>query len=107
MTACRPMPWPITGNLTVTGQTAAGYVAVTDVSTTAPGTSTINFPLADTRANGITAPLGTGGDAGALWFVFGPGRGKGTQLILRPDRLLQVRQRLRRRSPEHLARSSG
>ncbi len=72
----------VTGNLTVTGQTAAGYVSVTDVSTTAPGTSTINFPLADTRANGITAPLGTGGDAGALWFVFETRTGKGTQLIL-------------------------
>jgi len=72
----------ITGNLTVTGQTSAGYVSVTDVSTALPATSTINFPLADTRANGITAPLGTGGDAGALWFVFETRAGKGTQLIL-------------------------
>ena len=72
----------ITGNLTVTGQTSAGYIAVTDTSTALPTTSTINFPLADTRANGITAPLGTAGDAGELWFVFRTHAGKGTQLVL-------------------------
>jgi hypothetical protein len=72
----------VTGNLTVTGQTAAGYVSLTDVSTALPATSTINFPLGDTRANGITAPLGTGGDAGELWFVYRSAGGKGSQLIL-------------------------
>ncbi len=70
----------ITGNLTITGQTAAGRVALTDVSNAAPTTSTINFPLGDTRANGVTVPLGSG--TGELWFVYQASTGKGTQLIL-------------------------
>ena len=43
-----------------------------------PLTSTINFPLGDTRANGITAPLG----AGLLWFDYQPRAGKTVQMIL-------------------------
>ncbi|MGH2512543.1 MAG: hypothetical protein ACRDGQ_07645, partial [Candidatus Limnocylindrales bacterium] len=72
----------ITGNLTVTGQTSAGYISVTELSDAAPTTSTLNFPLGDTRANGITAPLGSGADAGKLWFVFRTHAGRGTQLVL-------------------------
>ncbi len=68
----------ITGNLTITGQTAGGYVSVTDVSDSAPTTSTINFPLGDIRANGITSTLG----ATDLWFVYKPAAGKHVQLIL-------------------------
>ena len=68
----------ITGNLTVTAQTGPGYVAVTDVSVALPLTSTINFPLGDTRANGITAPLGSGD----LWFDYQPRAGKTVQMIL-------------------------
>src|SRR5438105_4735583 len=64
--------WPvlrsaITGNLTVTGQTAAGYVAITTTSQANPSTSTINFPVGDNRANGLTSPLGAGGK---LWAVY-------------------------------------
>jgi hypothetical protein len=51
----------VTGNLTVTGQTAAGYLSLTTVPDNAPGTSTINFPVGDVRANGVAAPLGAGG----------------------------------------------
>ena len=72
----------ITGNLSVTAQTAAGYVAITTTSVLHPTTSTINFPLGDTRGNGITVPLGTGGDAGKLWFVYQLGSTKHVQLIL-------------------------
>ncbi|HLY15201.1 MAG TPA: hypothetical protein VKR24_12700, partial [Candidatus Limnocylindrales bacterium] len=68
----------ITGNLTITGQTAAGYVSVTAASISNPSTSTINFPLGDTRANGITVPLGSG----SLWFVYEHAAGKHVQLIL-------------------------
>ncbi len=68
----------ITGNLTVTAQTGPGFVAVTDASVANPLTSTINFPLGDTRANGITAPLG----AGDLWFDYQPRAGKTVQMIL-------------------------
>jgi hypothetical protein len=51
----------VTGNLTVTGQTAPGYFALSPVATNSPTTSTLNFPLADIRANGVTVPLGAGG----------------------------------------------
>jgi hypothetical protein len=51
----------ITGNVTVTGQTAAGYLAVTPVATNTPTTATLNFPLADNRGNGLTVALGAGG----------------------------------------------
>ena len=57
----------ITGNLTVTGQTALGYVALTTASNATPGTSTLNFPINDDRANGVTTPLGAGG---VLWAVY-------------------------------------
>ncbi len=57
----------VTGNLTVTGQTAAGYLALTSAGTTKPTTSTINFPLGDTRANGVTVALGPDGK---LWIIF-------------------------------------
>jgi len=68
----------ITGNLTVTAQTGAGFVSVTDTSVASPTTSTINFPLADNRANGITVPLGSGD----LWFIYEATASKHVQLIL-------------------------
>jgi hypothetical protein len=33
-----------------------------------PETSTINFPLGDTRANGVTVALGTGGKLDAMYW---------------------------------------
>ncbi|HLY14509.1 MAG TPA: hypothetical protein VKR24_09165 [Candidatus Limnocylindrales bacterium] len=69
----------ITGNLTVTGQTAAGYASITTASDPNPETSSINFPLADDRANGVTVPLN---DLGGLWLVYHAGTGKKTDLIL-------------------------
>ncbi len=57
----------LTGNLTVTGQTAAGYLALTSASTVKPTTSTLNFPVGDTRANGVTIALGAGGK---LWIIY-------------------------------------
>jgi hypothetical protein len=61
----------VTGNVTVTGQSRNGYVTVAPslVSGTEPPTSTINFPLGDTRANGITVPLA----AGKLDFMYWSG----------------------------------
>jgi len=51
----------VTGNLTVTNQTSAGFVALTPDPTNSPTTSTLNFPLGDNRANGVTVALsGTG-----------------------------------------------
>ena len=51
----------ITGNLTVTGQTKAGYLSLTPTSIAAPTTSSLNFPVGDTRANNVTVKLGAGG----------------------------------------------
>ncbi|HLY14636.1 MAG TPA: fibronectin type III domain-containing protein, partial [Candidatus Limnocylindrales bacterium] len=60
----------VTGNLTVTGQTAPGYLSLTTVATNTPGTSTLNFPLGDNRANGVTVPLGTNGSEGTLSVTY-------------------------------------
>jgi spore germination protein YaaH len=57
----------VTGNLTVTNQTGLGYVALTTTSQALPATSTLNFPVGDNRANGVTVPLS--GD-GKLWVVY-------------------------------------
>jgi hypothetical protein len=69
----------ITGNLTAVGQTAAGFVSVTLTSNSNPATSNLNFPLGDTRANGITVPLSASHDA---WIVYKASTGKKTHLIL-------------------------
>jgi hypothetical protein len=49
-----------TGNLTVTSQTRAGWLSVTPFPDNAPPTSTLNFPVGDNRANGVTVALGAG-----------------------------------------------
>ncbi|HEY7936308.1 MAG TPA: hypothetical protein VID26_04175, partial [Candidatus Limnocylindrales bacterium] len=54
----------VTGNLTVVNPSYGGYVSVTSAATNTPTTSTLNFPAHDTRANAVTAPLGTGGKLG-------------------------------------------
>ena len=41
-------------------------------------TSTINFLMGDTRANGVTTTLGSGD----LWFVYRPTAGKTVQIVL-------------------------
>src|SRR5262249_16205579 len=48
---------PITGNLTGVAQRKAGYVSLGPIATSMPTTSTINFPLGDVRANGVTLSL--------------------------------------------------
>jgi hypothetical protein len=59
----------ITGNLTVTGQTSSGYLSLIDaVRGGAPVVSTLNFPTGDTRANGVTLPLGPGGTLSVTFF---------------------------------------
>ncbi len=77
--AMAPDAQAVTGNLTVTAQTAAGYAAITTVADPNPATSTINFPLGDTRANGVTVTLS---GAGSLWLVYHAGSGKKASLIL-------------------------
>jgi hypothetical protein len=60
----------VTGTVTVTGQTQEGYVTVAPSLTSGvrPPTSTINFPLGDTRSNGITVALATGGKLAFMYW---------------------------------------
>jgi hypothetical protein len=63
----------VIGNVTVVGQTSRGFVSVTPIANAAPATSTINFPLGDVRANGITVRLGTAGKLNAVYISTSPG----------------------------------
>ena len=69
----------ITGNLTVTQQSAGGYLAITKDPTADPATSTLNFPVSDNRANGVFAPLD---GSGALSIVYKATAGAHTHVIL-------------------------
>ncbi|MFL5680337.1 MAG: hypothetical protein ACJ77B_07030 [Chloroflexota bacterium] len=51
----------ITGNVTVVSQTAAGFLSITPRPVNKPTSSTVNFPLGDTRANNVTTTIGPGG----------------------------------------------
>jgi hypothetical protein len=68
----------ITGTLTVTGATALGWLSLTPTPVNHPGTSTINFPKSDTRANGVTVPLGAGGKQSV---TLGSGKGSYAQVV--------------------------
>ena len=64
----------ITGNVIEVQQTAAGYVSVTPRPINKPTSSTVNFPLGDTRANNVTTPLGPGGTLSATYDTTAAGR---------------------------------
>ncbi len=51
----------VTGNVTVTQQTAAGFVYIGPDAVDNPTSSTLNFPVKDDRANGVTVALGPAG----------------------------------------------
>jgi hypothetical protein len=57
----------ITGNLTVIGQSSAGFVFLGPTPTSSPTSSTLNFPVGDTRANAVTVQLGSGGNLSAVY----------------------------------------
>jgi hypothetical protein len=63
----------VTGNLTVTGQTRPGYLFMGPVAVNNPTSSTLNFPLKDTRANGVTVALGAGGTLSVTYVGSGAG----------------------------------
>jgi hypothetical protein len=65
----------VTGNLTVVNQSRSGFLAITSTSQSNPATSSLNFPLNDVRANGVTVPLDTNATHRGFWLVY---RGKGT-----------------------------
>ena len=50
----------VTGNLTVVGATAAGYVSIGPTAADVKATSVINFPAGDVRANNTVVRLGPG-----------------------------------------------
>ena len=68
----------ISGNLTVTQQTAPGFVYLGPDPVASPTSSTLNFPVADNRANGVTVALGSGGTLSATYFS---GTGGSTHLV--------------------------
>jgi hypothetical protein len=70
----------VTGNLTVVGQTKGGFVSMTQTATNSPTTSTLNFPVADVRANGVTGPLSGAGSVGLVYK--GSASGSSTNLVL-------------------------
>jgi outer membrane protein assembly factor BamB len=56
----------VTGNLTVTEQSAYGYLYIGPIAMNNPTSSNLNFPAGDNRANAVSVALGTGGAGGAL-----------------------------------------
>ena len=87
----------VTGNLTVTGQTTAGYAVLGPT-----GTSTLNFPLGDNRANNFTVPLDDGKLRARVWAesahliaditgYFVPGTDAATYTPLDPVRVMDSR----------------
>ena len=96
----------VTGNLTVTRQTAAGYVYLGPNATNSPTSSTLNFPSGDTRANGVTVALSSTGTLSATYVAktgattqlvfdvtgyFVAGTSGATYVALTPTRLLDTR----------------
>ncbi len=57
----------VTGNLTVTGQTALGFLYLGPNAINNPTSSTLNFPVADDRANGVTVALAGDGSLSATY----------------------------------------
>ena len=97
----------VTGNLTVTGQTSSGYLFLGPVAMNDPTSSTLNFPVGDDRANGVTVALGVGGTLSVTFVApnpgpiahvifdvtgyFVPGASGATYFPLTPARLLDTR----------------
>jgi hypothetical protein len=69
----------VTGNLTVTAQSAAGFLYIGPVAMNDPTSSTLNFPVADDRANGVTVALGGGGALSVTYAA--PSLGQAAQVI--------------------------
>jgi serine protease inhibitor ecotin len=63
----------VTGNLTVTSQTSNGYLFIGPNATNDPTSSTLNFPVGDDRANGVTVALGSGGTLSITFVAPAPG----------------------------------
>ncbi len=97
----------VTGNLTATSPSAGGWLALTPVVDPTQSTSVLNVPAGDTRANGVTVPLGPGGTLVVLFGgaqpgstvqvlfdvtgYFVPGSSGARYVPLRPARVLDTR----------------
>jgi hypothetical protein len=62
----------VTANLTITNQTSPGWLYIGPTIWGTPQSSTINFPVRDNRANGVTVALSTQGTIDA-WYYGYPG----------------------------------
>ena len=69
----------VTINVTVVGQSAGGYLSVGPALAVPPATSTLNFPLGDTRANGATVALA---GSGSLAIVYIGPAGARTHVVI-------------------------
>ena len=69
----------VTGNLTVTAQTALGYGFMAATASSEPTSSTLNFPKGDNRANGVTLSLSSGG---GLQVVYAAAAGAKTHFVV-------------------------
>ena len=58
-----------TGNLTITQQSAGGYLFMGPIATNSPTSSTLNFPVGDDRANAVTVALGSGGSLSITYIA--------------------------------------
>ena len=112
----------VTGNLTVTGQSSAGFLYIGPVGMANPTSSTLNFPLGDDRANAVTVALGGGGTLSVTYAAatlgptaqvifdvtgyFTPDMTGATYHTLTPTRLLDTRSNtgLSGPSSSHVAR---
>jgi serine protease inhibitor ecotin len=63
----------VTGNLTVTAQTGPGYLYLGPAAMNNPTSSTLNGPVGDDRANGVTVALGAGGSLSVTFVAPAPG----------------------------------
>ena len=96
----------VTGNVTITGETAAGVLALGPTMSATGAVTTINFAKGDTRANNVTVGLAPDGSLQAVYRATGgattnvifdvtgyflPGTGGATYHPLAPGRILDTR----------------
>ena len=67
----------VTGVLSVSGGSVAGYLSLTPAPIDVPTTSNLNFPAGDSRSSGVTVTLGAGG---TLSVTYGPTLGASAQV---------------------------
>jgi hypothetical protein len=97
----------VTGNITVTGQSSMGYLYIGPDAVSLPTSSSLNFPIGDNRANGVTVQLATDGTLSVTYVglpgtqttdvvfdvtgYFSPGTGGASYVALNPGRVLDTR----------------